>query len=93
MHRTHARRGMITNWAKMPTITAFGLVNTTLKSLAVRVMPIPNITMPKSGLTQLVGSAACTASGITRAIMATSRATMAIHFPAKALIFSRTFMV
>jgi len=31
----------------MPTTTAFGFVNTTLKSASLRVMPMPNITMPK----------------------------------------------
>lgn len=42
----NASTGMITNCARMPTMTAFGFVNTTLKSASLRVMPMPNITMP-----------------------------------------------
>ena len=44
---TNANTGMMTNWDRMPTMTAFGFVNTTLKSDSLRVMPMPNITMPK----------------------------------------------
>ena len=92
-HSTQAISGMMMNWDRMPVITAFGLVNTTLKSPSLSVMPMPNMTMPSSGLTQLVGSAACTGAGATKAMMATASAMMAIHLPAKSLIFSRTFMM
>ena len=53
----NASSGMMMNWEQMPTITALGLVKTTLKSESLSVMPMPNITMPRSVLTQLVGSA------------------------------------
>ena len=92
-HSTQAISGMMMNWDRMPVITAFGLVNTTLKSPSLSVMPMPNMTMPSSGLTQRVGSAACTGAGATKAMMATASAMMAIHLPAKSLIFSRTFMM
>ena len=52
---THAMSGMMMNCDRIPVITAFGLVNTTLKSESLSVMPMPNITMPRSGFTQLVG--------------------------------------
>ena len=42
----NASTGMMTNCARMPTMTAFGFVNTTLKSASLRVMPMPNITTP-----------------------------------------------
>ena len=50
-HRAKASRGMHTNWASRPSSRARGCEKTRLKSLRRRVMPIPNIIQPKSGVT------------------------------------------
>ena len=73
-------------------MTALGLVKTTLKSEIFSVMPMPNMTMPSSVLTQLVGIAACTGSGNTRAIIATRSAIIAMYLPVQPLIFSSVFI-
>ena len=47
----NASTGMMTNCARTPVTTALGLVNTTLKSASLSVMPMPNITTPSSRFT------------------------------------------
>ena len=91
-HKTHARKGMMMNCEKMPVMTAFGFVNTTLKSESLSVMPIPNITMPSNGLTQLVGRIVWVGPGIIRAMTVTANAMNAMYFPAKSLILSSVFI-
>ena len=43
---THARRGMMPNWATVPIKTSRGRCRTSLKSANRSVIPIPNMTMP-----------------------------------------------
>ena len=54
MLNPHANNGIIVNCATVPRRTYFGCVKTGMKSLMLRVRPIPNITSINSGLIQLV---------------------------------------
>ena len=49
----NASSGITVNCARHPTSTSLGRLNTTLKSSALRVKPMPNIITPRSGLMSL----------------------------------------
>ena len=46
--KAQATKGMMTNWATTPIMTSHGRLKTVLKSWTVKVMPIPNMTIPSS---------------------------------------------
>ena len=46
--RAQATKGMIRNWATTPISTSQGRLKTVLKSCTVKVMPMPNMTIPRS---------------------------------------------
>ena len=92
MVSTHARKGIKVNCATQPTMTSFGRLNTTLKSLGFRVRPMPNITMPSRVFTQLVLTT-LNGPGKNRAPAATTMTMAAMYLPTKSLTFSRVFML
>ena len=83
---------MRVNCATQPTMTSFGRLNTTLKSLGFRVRPMPNITMPSRVFTQLVLTT-LNGPGKNRAPAATTMTMAAMYLPTKSLTFSRVFML
>ena len=83
---------MRVNCATQPTMTSFGRLNTTLKSLGFSVRPMPNITMPSRVFTQLVLTT-LNGPGKNRAPAATTMTMAAMYLPTKSLTFSRVFML
>ena len=65
----NASSGITVNCARQPTSTSLGRLNTTLKSSALRVRPMPNMMTPRSGLMSL-GFKWPTVSGKSRAASA-----------------------
>lgn len=84
---SHARPGMIVNWARAPTKTSFGRWKTRRKSRRRSVVPMPNMTMPSSSA--MFGAAHLNVHGWNRAIAATRMTKTAMYFDMKLLSFSK----
>jgi len=84
---SHARPGMIVNCAIAPMITSLGRWNTSLKSSALSVMPIPNITMPSRFV--ICGAAHLNDGGKNNAMAAIMMTMSDMNFETILLSFSR----
>ena len=86
-----ARNGMMENCAMKPMIISRGRLKTTAKSAGFIVSPIPNMTIIRSVVTQLV-FIQISADGWNSAMAAMMTTMIAMYFPTNSLNFSRNLI-